>query len=139
MWVLFALLSGFGAAVLAIVVKLHLKHFNPFFVTFIFALITITMFLVIDLLTDSIQCSTITCLSRKEWGYLILAGLLNSFAFACYLAALKYGNVGGAVAIDRLSIVFVVFLSIIFLQESFSLHACIGALMMMIGVILLNT
>jgi len=139
MWILLALLSGNCAAVLAVLIKLHLKHINPFFITFLFSVITIILLLLIDFFTNKVDCTLITTLSIREWIPLIIAGCLNGLAFICYLTALKCGHTGGVVAIDRLGIVFVIILAAIFLQETFTIKAIIGSFIMIIGAALIST
>ncbi len=138
MWYIFALLSGFLAAVVAILTKLYLKNINPFFITFLFSGITVIFLLLVDLSTKKINCNQITCLTFKEWLPIIIAGLINGLSFCCYLGALKYGKAAGAVAIDRLGILFVVILSVFFLHEPLSIKSVAGAIMMILGAILLS-
>lgn len=138
-WILLALLSGVGAAMLAVVVKLHLKHMNPFFIFFLFALITLTLLSVTDVFTHKVECKMVASLSFKEWMALIAAGALNTFAFICYLGALKCGPTGGVVALDRLGIVFALILAAMFLQESFTMKAIIGSILMIIGAVMIGS
>jgi bacterial/archaeal transporter family protein len=139
LWILLALLSGIGAAMLAIIVKAHLKHFNSFFIFFLFALVTLILLFAIDLGTNKIECKLITSLSSKDWLVLFAAGCLNTFAFICYLSALKCGPTGGVIALDRLGIVFALVLAAIFLQESFSIKSIIGSILMILGAILIGS
>jgi transporter family protein len=139
MWIVLALLSGSCAAILAVLVKLYLKHINPLFITLVFSVITIIMLLVVDLLTSKVDSRLVTSLTYKEWIPLIIGGCLNGFAFICYLGALKGGRAGSALAIDRLGIVFALILAAIFLQEAFSLKALFGAIIMVAGAFLITT
>ncbi len=139
MWYLLALLSGFSAAVLAIVIKLHLKNLNPFFMALIFAIITLTLLLLVSVCTKKINVSLFATLTLKQWKYLMIAGCLNSIALTAYLAALRTGTAYSVVAIDRLGILYVVLLSILFLQATYSLKTITGALLMIVGAFLLNS
>lgn len=138
LWILLALLSGIGAAMLAILVKLHLKHFNSLFIFFLFAIVTLVVLFATDLFTNKVECKLITALSFQDWLALLAAGCLNTFAFICYLTALKCGPTGGVVALDRLGIVFALVLAAMFLQESFSIKSIIGSIMMILGAILIG-
>ncbi len=138
MWFLLALLSGFFAAVLAVFIQLYLKHLNPFFITFLFAIVTVVLFLIIDICTKKIECNLITTLTSKEWLALLFAGCLNAIAFSCYVGALRWGKASGVVAIDRLGVLFVVILSVFFLQESFSIKTVLGSLIMVLGAVLVS-
>lgn len=138
MWYIYALLSGFFAAVVAILTKIYLKHHNPFFVTLIFSMVTIVMLLVMDLVTKKINCHNITSLTLKEFLPLIITGCINGLSFTFYLAALKCGKTGSVVAVDRLGILFVLILSLVFLQESMTIKSVIGGLMMVAGAVVLS-
>jgi len=74
-----------------------------------------------------------------DWIMLCIAGCINCLAFVCYLAALQYGKAAHVVAIDRLGILYVVILSVVFLQQSFTIQSIAGSIMMIIGAILLST
>ena len=137
-WIFYALLSGSSAALLAIVVKLYLKHINALFMTLLFSLLTFIFLLIFDLYTNKVDCKLVTSLNYKEWLALLAAAFLNGFAFICYMNALKCGRTGSVVALDRLGIIYVLILSAIFLQESFSIKAMIGAVVMIIGTILIS-
>jgi len=138
MWYVFALISGFLAAVLAVLVRLHLKHLNPFFITFLFSIITAVILVLIDLITHKINCHLITTLSFKEFLPLLIAGSVNGLAFTAYMAALSCGKTGAVVAVDRLGILFVIILSFIFLHESLTLQALFGSALMILGAVLLS-
>lgn len=139
MWFFLALLSGFCAAVIAVLVKLYLKHINPFFITFLFSLIALIAFFIADVFTQKIDCKLIISLTSKEWIPLLIAGILNGLAFVFYLSALKCGRTGSVIAIDRLGIVFALILAAFFLQESFSVKTILGSLIMVIGAFLMAT
>lgn len=139
MWLLLALISGSCAAILAVVIKMHLKHINSMFITLLFALVTITILIVADLMTSKVDLRLMMNLSLKEWIALIVAGILNSVAFICYVSALQSGRTGCVVAIDRLGIVLALILAGIFLQETFTIKALMGGIMMVVGAFLISS
>lgn len=136
-WILLALLSGSCAAVLAVMVKLHLKHVNPLFLFLLFSLVSIVELFIVDLLTNRVEIKLMASLAGKDWIMLLIAGTLHSFAFVCYLTALKFGPTGGVIALDRLGIVFAIVLAVIFLQEAITAKAIIGSIMMILGAFLI--
>lgn len=138
MWYIFALISGFLGAVLAVLVRLHLKHLNPFFITFLFSIIAAVILFLLDLFTQKINCHLITTLSFKELVPLLIAGAINGLAFTSYIAALSCGKTSGVVAVDRLGILFVVILSLVFLQESLTVSSLCGSILMIAGALLLS-
>jgi bacterial/archaeal transporter family protein len=138
MWFLFALLSGFFAALLAIVVRLHLQHINPLLSTLLFYIISTIFLLTISLFSKKIQLSLISTFTARDWLSIIVAALLNCTAFIFYLLALQCGKTCSVVAVDRLSILFVVILSIVFLQETFTIKSILGSIMMIAGAAFLS-
>ena len=138
MWLLFSLLSGFGGALLALVVKVYLKHLDPLFITFLFFALASLLLLIIGLITQRISYAALAALSTHEWNMLALGGIINAAAFTCYLLAMNYGRVSSVVAVDRLGVLYVVILSVVLLQEPLTIQAIAGAALMVAGVFLLN-
>jgi bacterial/archaeal transporter family protein len=139
MWYIFALISGFLSAVLAILVRIHLKHLNPFFITFLFFIIAALLLFIFDLATHKINCPLVTSLSAKELILLVIAGVLNGLSFTAYVTALSCGKTSSVVAVDRLGVLFVVILSLIFLQEKLTALSIVGSLLMIIGAACLSS
>lgn len=76
--------------------------------------------------------------SGKEWGLLVLAGIAGALSWLFYFFALRDGAASAVVAIDRLSIVFVVVLAAVFLSEAITWRTLGGALLMVAGAILIS-
>ena len=76
--------------------------------------------------------------SSKDWWLIIFSGVFGALSWLFYFFALKNGPATSVAAIDRLSIVFVFILAIIFLGEGFSLKGMFGALLIIAGAILLS-
>jgi uncharacterized membrane protein len=138
MWFLFAFLSGFGGAILAVIMKLYLKNINTFFISFVFFVIASLLMLAIGLYTNKINHSLISSLTSKDSFAIFVGGIVNACAFSCYLYALNCGNVCSVVAIDRLGILYVLVLSVFILNQAFTIKAVIGGLLMIIGAFLLS-
>ncbi|HLB40845.1 MAG TPA: EamA family transporter [Candidatus Babeliales bacterium] len=138
MWFLLALISGSCTAVLAILLKAYLKHINPLLVTLLFSAVTTIILLLTDLFTRQVQCKLAFTLDASAWWAIIIIGCVNAIGYSCYLAALKCGNTAGVVALDRLSILLVVLLSVLFLHEPWSLKTLIGAVVMIVGAVLIT-
>jgi transporter family protein len=69
---------------------------------------------------------------------IIIAGIFGALSWLFYFLALKNGPINPVVAIDRLSLVFVFVLALLFLGEAFSAKALIGAILMVGGAILIS-
>ncbi len=76
-------------------------------------------------------------LTGRQWTYIVLAGLAGAASWLSFFASLKLGLATKVAAVDRTSIVFVVIFSALFLGETLTWKAAIGAVLMVGGAILL--
>jgi len=77
-------------------------------------------------------------LGSGDWALICAAAVAGALLWLFYFIALKTGSVTQVVAIDRLSLVFVVILVAMFPGEYFGLKTAVGALMMVAGAIVIN-
>ena len=139
MWLIFALLSGFGAAILAIITKIFLNNVNPLVLTFLFSIVAFLILLSLGIYAKKTGHYTgISSFSKKDWLFVVIAGSINCLAFIAYITALQYGRAANVVAVDRLGVLFVVIFSVIFLQETLTIQSVIGSLVMVGGAVLLS-
>ena len=138
MWIVYAFLSAFAAALVAIFAKLGLREVEPTLATTLRSLIMAAFLVVTTWALGKFQNFSIHALNGKEWGLLVLAGIAGALSWLFYFFALRNGSASAVVAIDRLSIVFVVILAAIFLAETLTIRVLIGALLMVSGAILIS-
>jgi transporter family protein len=72
-------------------------------------------------------------IDSKALTFIILSGIAGALSWLCYFYALKQGNASSVAALDRLSVVFVLVLSILFLSEAINIKTIIGAILITIG------
>jgi transporter family protein len=75
--------------------------------------------------------------NHKALSYIVLSGVAGAVSWLFYFIALKNAKVSQIVPIDRLSVVFALLLAFIILGEKISLQAWIGAVLAVIGGILI--
>tara|TARA_R110001606_G_scaffold395664_1_gene568376 strand:+ start:61244 stop:61717 length:474 start_codon:yes stop_codon:yes gene_type:complete len=139
MWILYALLAAFTAALVAIFAKLGLQNVDPTLATTLRALIMAMFLLMVSLLLGKFNGFAIsTSLSAKEWALLSLAGIAGALSWLFYFFALKQGSASAVVAIDRLSLVFVIILAALFLQETITWRTLIGVFLMVVGALFIS-
>lgn len=138
MWLLYALLSAVFAGGVAIVGKLGLKNLDSTLATTIRAFIMAVFLLLVSLFLKKFQHFNLQSLSQKDWLLIVLAGVFGAMSWLFYFFALKHGPATPVAAIDRLSLVFVFILALIFLGEGFSWRALIGVLLMVGGAIMIS-
>ncbi len=134
-WILYALLSAVFAALVAIFGKIGLQNIDSTLATTVraFAMAAFLFFVSLSLgklnLIGTIKSKTLT--------FIILSGIAGAISWLFYFLALKTGITSGVAALDRLSVVFVVIFSILFLGETFNLYTAVGALLITIGAMLM--
>ena len=74
---------------------------------------------------------------RRSWLFLVASGLATGLSWICYFRALSLGEASKVAPIDKLSVVFVVFLAWPLLGETITLAKSAGALLIAAGAIVL--
>lgn len=134
-WRIFALGSAVFAALTAIFGKIGVMTINSNLATFIRTI-------VILLVTAAIISF------RKEWRapesidqrsilFLVLSGIATGASWLCYYRALQLGPASKVAPIDKLSVVLVIVLAILFLGEQLTLKTALGGLLVVAGSLVL--
>ena len=124
MWKYYAVLSAIFAALTAIFAKIGIKNVDS-------NLATAIRTCVILLLTWSIVlagngASGIKDLTKTNWTFLILSGVATGLSWLFYFKALQIGEASKVAPIDKLSVVFTIFLSFLILGETVSWKVILG-------------
>lgn len=135
MWFVFALLSAVFAALTSILAKAGIEGVNSTLATAIRTLVVVFMSWGMVFITKT--QGGITDISRKSWFFLILSGLATGASWLCYYHALKIGDVSKVVPIDKLSVVFTLLLSFVFLHEQFTVKSVIGMVLLAAGTLIM--
>lgn len=138
MWILYAFLSALTAALVAIFGKLGVKDVDPTLATTIRSVIMAIFLVVVALSLHKFEGFTMSSLGGKAWMYIILAGIAGALSWLFYFVALKSGAASSVVAIDRLSVVFVILLAALFLGEALTWQSMLGGMLIVLGAILIT-
>jgi transporter family protein len=138
MWLLYAFLSSIFAAAVAIFGKLGLKTVDSTLATAIRAVIMATFLFLVALTMRKFDGFNFHSLSGKDWLLIVLSGVAGALSWLFYFFALKYGIASKVVAIDRLSVVFVILLAALFLGEGLTWRSITGAIMIAGGAYLIT-
>lgn len=138
MWLLYAFLAALFAALVAIFGKLGLKTIDSTLATTIRGIIMAVFLILVSLGMRKFDGFHFNNIQTKDWILITLSGIAGALSWLFYFVALKYGDASKVVAIDRLSIVFVVILAGIFLAEGFTWKSISGAILMAGGAILIS-
>jgi transporter family protein len=136
-WIVFAFLSSITAALVAIFGKLGLKEIDSTLATTIRSVIMAAFLVVVSFFLKKFQGFSFKGMGSTDWIFIALAGIAGALSWLFYFLALKNGQATKVVAIDRLSIVFVVILAAAFLGESLGWKSVAGAILMVSGAVLI--
>ena len=134
-WIIFALLSAVFAALVAIFGKIGVSHTDSTLATTVRAVVMAAFLVAVSLSLG--KSSLISDIDGKALTFIVLSGVAGAISWLFYFFALKYGPASGVAAIDRTSVVFVLFLSLLFLGENLSLKSALGAALVTAGAILM--
>lgn len=134
-WVILALLSAVSAGAVAIFGKLGLQGIDTTFATTIRAVIMAAFLVAASLALGKFDMSNLP--TGKTLLFIALSGLAGALSWLAMFGALKIGPAPGVSAIDRLSVVFVLIFSILFLGTQFTWKAALGAGLITLGAILM--
>lgn len=134
-WIIFALFSAFFAALVAIFGKIGVSHIDSTLATTVRAIV-MAVFLVLVSLTLN-KSNLLHTIDNKALLFIILSGIAGALSWLFYFFALRIGPASSVAAIDRLSVVFVLILALLFLGEGFSLKSAVGAILVTFGAIIM--
>jgi transporter family protein len=135
MWWIYALLSAFFAALVAIFAKIGIKGVNTDLATGIRTVIILIIAWLIVFVRR--EAGGIPALTRQNWTFLILSGCATGLSWICYFKALQLGEVSKVAPIDKLSVALAIILAAVFLGEAISWKTGVGAGLIISGTLVL--
>lgn len=136
-WLIYAFLSAFFAALVAIFGKIGLKNIDSNVATTIRALIMATFLIVVILFQGKLNQINEIFSNSKALTFVVLSGIAGAISWLFYFLALKRGTICQVTPIDRLSIVFAILIALIFLGEKVTLFQSIGIVIAIAGTIMI--
>ncbi len=133
-WQFWALLSAVFAALTAIFAKVGVENVNSDLATLIRTVIVVCVLALIVYGTGQFQNPA--DISGRTYLFLLLSGLGTGASWLCYFRALKLGNAAQVAPIDKLSVVLVAVIGVVFLGEKLSLVNWLGIVLVASGALL---
>lgn len=137
MWKWYAILSAVFAALTAIFAKIGIKNVNSDLATAIRT--SVILFITWGIVLAGNKLVDIKQLTKVNWIFIILSGIATGLSWLFYFRALQLGDASKVAPIDKLSVVFTMFLSFIILKESMSWKVILGGLMIVGGSLVILT
>ncbi|MFA7308841.1 MAG: EamA family transporter [Patescibacteria group bacterium] len=136
LYILYAILSAFFAALVAIFGKLGLKDVDPTIATTVRVAVMMAFFLVVA--TALSKWKLISQIDNHALGWIAASGIAGAISWFFYFIALKAGPVGVVTVIDRTSVVFALVFAALFLAEGITWKTGLGGLLVLAGAILVS-
>ncbi|MCW4053038.1 MAG: EamA family transporter [Candidatus Bathyarchaeota archaeon] len=134
-WFILALLSAFFAALVSIFAKIGLRGVDSNVATAARAMIM--MLLIVAVVISTGKGHQLTQFTSKDMGFIVLSGIAGALSWLFYFAALRLADASKVAPIDRASVLFVIVLSVLLLDEKITLTTATAAVLIFIGVLLL--
>ncbi len=135
MWLFYALLSAFFAALTAIFGKLGVSNVNSNLATGIRTIVI--LFMIWGIVFGRGEAKGIGDLSKQNVIFLVVSGLATGLSWLFYFKALQLGDVSQVAPIDKLSLALTILLAATFLGESLTLKTAIGGGLIILGTLVL--
>ncbi|WP_297068089.1 EamA family transporter [Thermococcus sp.] len=134
-YIIYATLAAFFAALVPIFGKLGLKDVNPTLATAVRAVIMAVFLVGVALLSGSTKVGEI---DGRALLLITLSGLAGALSWLFYFIAIKGGKVPAVIAIDKTSVALAIFLSWLILDSKMDLKTALGALLIVLGALLVS-
>jgi transporter family protein len=135
MWVIFALLSAFFAALTSILAKIGIQNLNSNLATAIRTIVVLIMSWAIVFMTG--KHNEIINIGQKNLVFLILSGIATGLSWLCYYRALQIGEVSKVIPIDKFSLVIGMVMAFLILKEAITIKTIIGGILITLGTFVL--
>jgi transporter family protein len=133
-WLGWALLSAVFAGLTAVLAKVGVQDIDSNLATAIRTVVILVFAWSVALYRNDQQLSTVT---PRTWLFLVLSGLATGASWLCYFRALQLGQVAKVAPIDKLSVVFAIFLAAVFLHERLTWQNWVGGALIVGGSLVL--
>jgi transporter family protein len=135
MWIVFAVLSAFFAALTSILAKIGIENINSNLATAIRTVVVLLLSWGIVFTTG--KHSDLVNIGNKNLLFLILSGIATGLSWLCYYRALQIGEVSKVIPVDKFSVVIGMVLAFIVLKETMTIKTIIGGALITIGTFVL--
>jgi transporter family protein len=130
-WKAFAVGSAFFAALTAIFGKIGVEQMNSNLATFLrTGIILMLCAIVVTARNEWVRPGALSSVGAASIG---LSGIATGLSWLCYYRALQLAPASRVAPIDKLSVVFVVLLSVLFLHERLTWKVGLGAVLISLG------
>jgi len=135
MWIVFALLSAFFAALTSILAKIGIQNVNSNLATAIRTVVVLIMSWGIVFATG--KHNEVLSIGQKNIIFLALSGIATGLSWLCYYRALQVGEASKVMPVDKFSLVIGMVMAFVILKETVTAKTIIGGVLITIGTFVL--
>ncbi|BAD86375.1 predicted permease, containing DUF6 domain [Thermococcus kodakarensis KOD1] len=135
LYIIYALLAAFFAALVPIFGKLGLRNVDSTVATVIRAFIMFAFLLFVSLATGKTNTAGF---DHRALLFVTLSGLAGALSWLFYFMAIKGGRTTAVIAIDKTSVALAVLLTWLVLGEKIDFKTAVGALLIVLGALLVS-
>ena len=134
-WIVWSLLAALFAGLTAVLAKMGAGGVNSNLATAIRT--TVVLVFTWGIAFATTKPAAMWEFPKRAWLFLALSGVATGLSWLCYFRALQLGDVSRVAPVDKLSVVFVIAFSAIFLKERLSLQHAVGGVLIVAGALVL--
>jgi transporter family protein len=135
MWIIFALLSAFFAALTSILAKIGIQNINSNLATAVRTVVVLVMAWGIVFVSG--KQNELANIGQKNLLFLVLSGVATGLSWLCYYRALQIGEASKVMPVDKFSLVIGMIMAFIILKEAITVKTIIGGVLITIGTFVL--
>jgi len=135
-WLIYAILSAFFAALVAILAKIGIKGIDSNLATAIRTVVI--LFFTWGIVFYQGTFKGIGSISKYSMFFLVLSGIATGISWLFYFKALQIGNASQVVPIDKLSLVLTIIFAFFILKERVTISVILGSVLMTVGAIMIS-
>lgn len=133
-WQSWAVLSAIFAAMTAILAKVGVEAIGSDLATLIRTAVVLVFAALVVAASDGF--GEISAVPGRTWLFLVLSGFATGASWLCYFRALKLGDASRVAPVDKLSVVFIAVIAVLFLGERLSPQGTAGVVLIAAGAML---
>jgi transporter family protein len=135
MWIFLSLLSALFAGITATVVKGVSKQVDSTLGFGVQAVVILVCTWVIIAVQG--KAGDLVNIDARSWMFLVITGVITTFAYIFYFGALSMGNASQVAPLDRLSLIFAIVFAAVFLKEKLTPQIIAGGALMAAGALMI--
>ena len=135
MWIILALLAALTAAIVVVLSKAGIKNLDSSLGFAIQSVLILAVSWSVVLFQG--KQSEISTIDKRTWIFLSIAGVVTTLSSLLTFRALKLGDASAVSPVERLSLVFAIIFSALFLKERVTWQIIAGAALMVAGAVII--